>query len=75
MLIYCFSLAVSAQEISVRSFRQLPNDLTARVNPVKNDNAQTCALVKIVTTERGFAFDPDGLFSLFIPPANIAVNR
>ena len=61
LLVYCFSLAVSAQEISVKSFRPLPNDLTARVNPVKNDNAQTCALVKIVTTERGFAFDPDGL--------------
>ena len=50
-----------AQDISVKSFRLLPNDLTARVDPVTNDNGQTCALVKIVTTERGFEFDPDAL--------------
>ena len=59
LLVYCFSLAVSAQEISVKSFRQLPNEVI--INPVKNDNAQSCALVKIVTTQRGFVFDPDGL--------------
>ena len=59
LLVYCLSLTISAQEISVKSFRQLPNNVI--INPVKNDNAQTCALVKIVTTERGFAFDPDGL--------------
>ena len=50
-----------AQDISVKSFRPLPDDLTARVDPVTNDNGQTCALVKIVTTERGFAFETDGL--------------
>ena len=49
------------QNISVKSFRPLPTDLTARVDPVTNDNGQTCALVKIVTTERGFEFDPDAL--------------
>ena len=59
LFICCMSLSLSAQEISVKSFRQLPDDLTARVNPVKNDNAQSCALVKVVTTERGFEFDPD----------------
>ena len=52
---------LSAQNISVKSFQPLPNDLTARVDAVTNDNGQTCALVKIVTTERGFEFDPDGL--------------
>ena len=50
-----------AQSISVKSFRPLPEDLTARVDPVTNDNGQTCALVKIVTTERGFSFEPDAL--------------
>ncbi|MBR1991740.1 MAG: PEGA domain-containing protein, partial [Bacteroidales bacterium] len=47
-----------AQNISVKSFRPLPEDLTARVDPVTNENGQTCALVKIVTTERGFSFEP-----------------
>ncbi len=61
IILFFSVIGIFAQEISVKSFRLLPEDLTARVNPVKNDNAQTCALVKIVTTERGFEFDPDAL--------------
>ena len=49
------------QDISVKSFQLLPDDLTARVDAVTNDNGQTCALVKMVTTERGFVFETDGL--------------
>ena len=60
---FLFLLTVSlfSQEISVKSFKPLSNDLTARMNPITNDNAQTCALLKIVTTEHGFEFDTDGL--------------
>ena len=36
-------------------------DLTARMHPVRNDNAQNCALLKIVTTEKDFVFEPDAL--------------
>ena len=61
ILLTCGINVLSAQDISVKSFRLLPTDLTARVDPVTNDNGQSCALVKIVTTERGFEFDPDAL--------------
>ena len=36
-------------------------DLTARMHPVRNDNAQNCALLKIITTEKNFVFEPDAL--------------
>ena len=36
-------------------------DLTARMHPVRNDNAQNCALLKIITTEKDFVFEPDAL--------------
>ena len=36
-------------------------DLTARLHPVMNDNAQNCALLKIITTEKNFVFEPDAL--------------
>ena len=52
-------LSLVAQEgISVKSFKELPNDLDARVNYPKTDqNGKTCALVKVVTTEGDFTFD------------------
>lgn len=61
ILLVGFVQLLLAQNISVKSFRPLPEDLTARVDPVTNDNGQTCALVKIVTPERGFVFETDGL--------------
>jgi hypothetical protein len=47
-----------AQQLSVKSFRKLPNDLDARVNEPKRDqNGDVCAIIKIVTTQTGFSFD------------------
>jgi uncharacterized protein (TIGR02145 family) len=55
LLIY---LAGSAQNISVKSFKVLPNDQTARVHePVKDQNGEKCALIKVVTTQTGFAWE------------------
>lgn len=51
--------AVLAQNISVKSFASDPTDLTARMNPVKDEHARNCALLKIITTETGFSFQPD----------------
>ena len=50
---------LAGQNLSVTSFRALPDDLTARVDPITNENGKKCALVRIVTTERGFEFDTD----------------
>lgn len=49
---------LSAQQLSVKSFRKLPNDLDARVNePRKDQNGDVCAIIKVVTNQTGFSFD------------------
>jgi hypothetical protein len=56
-----------AQTIKVKSFRAEPNDLTARVTaPVKDQNGEYCALIKVRTTLKDFHFDGDmnGLFKI-----------
>ncbi|MEI6580396.1 MAG: hypothetical protein WCN92_13170, partial [Eubacteriales bacterium] len=51
-------LTLPAQQISVKSFRVLSNDLDARASYPKEDkNGEKAALIKIVTTETGFEFD------------------
>lgn len=50
-------------QIEVESFRPLTNDMTAKsLKGTKHDqNGKVCALIKIVTTERGFTFDGGSL--------------
>jgi len=51
-----------SQNLSVASFKSLPNDLDARVNfPKKDQNGDVCAIIKVVTTETGFSWDGDQL--------------
>lgn len=43
-------------EIAVKSFRKLENDLDARVNePLRDQNGDVCAIIKVVTTQTGFS--------------------
>lgn len=45
-------------DINVKSFRKLETDLDARVNePLKDQNGDWCAIIKVVTKESGFYFD------------------
>jgi hypothetical protein len=45
-------IGMQAQQISVKSFRTLPNDMDARQNyPVLDQNGDVCAIVKVVTNE------------------------
>ena len=48
-----------SQQISVESFTPLENDLTANTAGTmkKDQNGKTCALIKVVTSEKGFNFD------------------
>ena len=47
-----------AQQISVKSFRKLETDLDARVTePIKDQNGDLCAIIKVQTTQSGFYFD------------------
>lgn len=49
-------------EIGVKSFRKLENDLDARVYAKKIDqNGDVCAIIKVVTSQNGFFWEPDGL--------------
>lgn len=59
-ILFCLSLAdLSAQSISVKSFRLRETDLTANAaGTMKRDqNNEVAALIKVVTTETGFRFD------------------
>ena len=56
---------LEAQQLSVKSFQKLENDLSARGSEGRMDqNGDKCAIIKIVTTETGFDFDPDALGSM-----------
>jgi len=56
-LVFLFSAGFS-QNISVKSFKVLPNDMDARVNyPVKDQNGEKCALIKVVTEQDGFVWE------------------
>lgn len=58
-LFLIFGLTVLAQTISVSSFKLLDNDLTANTaGTIELDqNGETAALIKVVTTQTGFTFD------------------
>ena len=57
LMICC--LAAAAQTLSVTSFKPLPNDLTANIAGTmeKDQNGEVAALIKVVTTQTGFAFE------------------
>lgn len=48
-------LPIAAQQFHVKTFRQLPNDITAYIHPVRDLNQDACALIKVVGTP-DFAF-------------------
>ena len=59
-LFLLFELTANAQNnISVASFKLIENDLTATTHgtEVKDQNGNTCALIKVQTTQTGFTFD------------------
>ena len=47
-----------SQQLAVKSFIKLPYDMNARVDePIKDQNGDICAIIKVVTTQTGFSFD------------------
>ena len=50
---------ISAQQISVKSFKKLQNDMDARLSEtsLKDFNGEQSAIIKVVTTQTGFTFD------------------
>ena len=59
-LLTLFPLFLVAQNISIVSFKSVPDDMTARVTaPVTDQNGDKCALIKVKTTQTGFVFEGD----------------
>ena len=63
LLFTLFTSTLFAQsQITVKSFRKLESDMTARYEaPKKDQNGDVCAVIKVVTTQTGFNWDSDGL--------------
>ena len=61
LLFWMIPQAILAQNISVKSFYLSENDLTAMDNPVLDQNGHKCALLRVQTTQKGFAFDVGSL--------------
>jgi hypothetical protein len=53
------NIAAAQTNMNVKSFKMLEHDLEARRNPVKDQNGENCALIKIVTSEKNFFFEGD----------------
>ena len=66
LLLSWFAVAQDNQEIKVKSFVRKVNDIDARVVPTKkvDQNGQTCALIKVETTQKGFTFDAMGVYAV-----------
>jgi hypothetical protein len=65
LFLFCIGLWVSglAQSINVKSFKALTNDMTAASRDGKriDQNGDVAALIKVVTTQRGFTFEGGAL--------------
>ncbi|WP_299089176.1 PEGA domain-containing protein [uncultured Bacteroides sp.] len=54
--------AAAQSKIQVTSFQRMETDITARITaPQRDQNGEICALIRIVTTEKDFMFEPDAL--------------
>jgi formylglycine-generating enzyme required for sulfatase activity len=57
-LILFLSGNLYSQQLGVKSFKKLDKDLDARVNePFRDQNGDVCAIIKVVTVQKGFSFD------------------
>ncbi len=54
---YAFTPPIFCQNVSVKSIVPLDYDITAHHSNVTDNNGQKAALIRVVTTERGFNFD------------------
>ena len=54
-----FLFAQQGGVMFVKSFKRLTSSQASRLDSMRNDNVQKCALVKIVTTERDLSFETD----------------
>lgn len=76
ILIFFITPVFAQQPLSVKRFEKMPNDLDARVNePKKDPDGNLCAIIKVLTTHKGFSFDNGqiGVVGVVEKPAEIWV--
>ena len=57
-----FTVMTLRAQLSVSSFTRMENDLTARIDaPMRDQNGDLCAIVKVVTNQTDFVWEPDAL--------------
>jgi len=57
-----FTASIFAQNMAVKSFEKVANDMTARIDAKKIDqNGDVCAIIKVETTQTGFSWESDAL--------------
>ena len=63
LLLFFFNITVFGQNLSISSFKLLDTDLTANTAGTmeQDQNGETAALIKVVTTQTGFTFDGGAL--------------
>ena len=58
LLLFSIIPSFAQQQLSVKRFDKMPNDLDARVNePKKDPDGNPCAIIKVLTNQTGFSFD------------------
>ena len=61
-LFFAATATEAQNKIQVTSFNRIETDVTARITaPQRDQNGEVCALIRIVTTEKGLMFEPDAL--------------
>lgn len=61
-LFFAATATKAQNKIQVTSFNRMETDVTARITaPQRDQNGEVCALIRIVTTEKGLMFEPDAL--------------
>lgn len=76
ILIFFISPVFAQQPLSVKRFEKISNSLDARVNePKKDPDGNLCAIIKVLTTHKGFSFDNGqiGIVSVVEKPGEIWV--
>lgn len=56
ILLFICAITLMAQELSVKSFQEVTNDLSARTKTRQDNNGTDCALVKVQMAASGVTF-------------------
>ncbi len=83
VILLCMTMTVRAQQFKVVGFKQLPHDISAYIEPVRDNNDEACALLKVACST-DFAFSsPLGIVKrrnevgevwLYLPNGSVSIT-